>query len=498
MFPQSASVTVADLMAESGVAFGTSGARGLVSAMTDRICHGYTSGFLEYLIEQGAWQVPGRVALAGDLRPSTPRILAACATAVRELGGEPVFCGFVPTPALAHWSFAENIPAVMVTGSHIPDDRNGIKFYRPDGEILKSDEPGIVRQIVNAPIGTFSAEGTLTNPVALPPPLDISASYIERYVRHFGPQALAGRRIGVYQHSAVGRDILTAVLSALGAEVLPLGRSERFVPVDTEAIRPEDIALAEGWARQHGLYAIASTDGDSDRPMLTDERGEWLRGDVLAMLCARAIGAQSVTTPVSSSSLVERIGAFAKVHRCRIGSPFVIAEMQAAMQRHEGLVCGYEANGGFLLAASVGQGDNALTALPTRDAVLPIVAVLVDAGTGGVRELLDRLPLRFTFSGRVAPFAPNRRDALMVWLQAITPGRDHPAIRLFAASAEAELENVDWTDGCRMSFVNGRIIHLRGSGNAPELRCYTEAESVAIAQQMSATALDKVIGQFPA
>ena len=81
---------VADIIEQSGVAFGTSGARGLVSAMTDRVCHAYTTGFLRFMLECGAWTAGGRVALAGDLRPSTPRILAACAQAVRDLGGEPV------------------------------------------------------------------------------------------------------------------------------------------------------------------------------------------------------------------------------------------------------------------------------------------------------------------------------------------------------------------------------------------------------------------------
>jgi phosphomannomutase len=82
--------TVKELMQESGVAFGTSGARGLVSAMTDRVCYGYTAGFLGYMAEQGEFAPGGEVALAGDLRPSTPRILAACAQRVRDMGGIPV------------------------------------------------------------------------------------------------------------------------------------------------------------------------------------------------------------------------------------------------------------------------------------------------------------------------------------------------------------------------------------------------------------------------
>ena len=69
-------MTVKDLMTECGVNFGTSGARGTVAAMTDRVCYGYTQGFLSYMAEEGEFAPGGRVALAGDLRPSTPRILA--------------------------------------------------------------------------------------------------------------------------------------------------------------------------------------------------------------------------------------------------------------------------------------------------------------------------------------------------------------------------------------------------------------------------------------
>ena len=107
--------TVAQLMDQSGVAFGTSGARGLVTAMTDRVCHGYVQGFLRFLMEAGEFAPGGEVALAGDLRPSTPRIMAACAQAVRDMGGVPVNCGMVPTPALAWFAFGRGAPSLMVT-----------------------------------------------------------------------------------------------------------------------------------------------------------------------------------------------------------------------------------------------------------------------------------------------------------------------------------------------------------------------------------------------
>lgn len=256
-------VSIADLMASSGVAFGTSGARGLVSAMTDRVCFAYTCAFLRHLEAIGEFAAGESVAIAGDLRPSTPRILAACAEAIRHMGGEVAYCGFVPSPAVAAYGFARGMPSMMVTGSHIPDDRNGIKFNRADGEILKPDEMAMRAQDVDLP-DVFNEQGQLKAPPTCGPLVDVSSGYVARYVDFFGAQALEGLTLGIYEHSAVGRDIFIAIAEGLGAKVVRLGRSETFIPVDTEAVRPEDQALARQWAIDHRLDAILSSDGDSD------------------------------------------------------------------------------------------------------------------------------------------------------------------------------------------------------------------------------------------
>ncbi len=482
------SLTVQDLIEESGVGFGTSGARGLVSAMTDRVCYGYTTGFLSYLKEIGEFG-PGReVAFAGDLRPSTPRILQACAQAIRDAGGAPVFCGFVPTPALAFYAFQRRIPSLMVTGSHIPDDRNGVKFHRAAGEVLKTDEAGIARQPLAFEAARFTPEGALIDPAPLPAPRNVEDDYLRRYVDFFGADALRGLTVGLYQHSAVGRDLFERILRALGAEVTPLGRSDRFIPVDTEALRPEDVDLARMWAAQHRLDAIVSADGDSDRPLLANDRGEWLRGDILGLICARELGADCVVTPVSSNTALEKSGAFPRTIRSRIGSPYVIAAMQEAGAK-AGVVCGYEANGGFLLGSRVTREGRELTTLPTRDAVLPIVSVLAAAKRRSVTDLCADLPQRVTWSDRLKDFATADSQAILAFLTSGSETERRARIETHFQRLAGDLAHIDQTDGLRMSFSSGAVIHLRPSGNAPELRCYTEADSEESAHSLNTAAL---------
>jgi phosphomannomutase len=365
-------------------------------------------------------------------------------------------------------------PAIVVTGSHIPFDRNGIKFYRADGEISKADEQAMLAALVDVPDAVVNA--------ALPvPDGGATAAYVQRYLDYFGAGALAGARVAVYEHSSVGRDVLRTLLQALGAEVTSLGRTETFVPIDTEAVRPEDVAQARLWATEHRFDALLSTDGDADRPLIGDERGEWLRGDLVGILCAQALQAQVVVTPVSSNTAVELCGAFGQVLRTRIGSPYVIAGMDEALAQQKSLsgkasgpVVGYEANGGFLLGSDVLQDGRSLKALPTRDAVLPMLALLVLARKRGCKlsALSADLPKRFTASDRLQAFATDKSRALLLRLQG-----DAVALAHTLAPDSGAVVATNQTDGLRVTFANGDIVHLRPSGNAPELRCYAEADS---------------------
>jgi phosphomannomutase len=491
-------VSIQELMARSGVAFGTSGARGLATAMTDLVCYAYARGFLQYLESIGEIKrAGGRVAVGGDFRPSTSRVMEAVCRAANDLGYRAVNCGKIPSPAVALFGFENKIPSIMVTGSHIPDDRNGIKFNKCAGEVLKSDETGMSSQIVELDDALFGADGNFvkTNNAREVSP-EAGENYAMRYLNFFEPDALHGLRVGVYQHSAVGRDVLVKILSNLGAEVTPLGRSEKFIPVDTEAIRPEDVQLALDWAKQDRFDAIVSADGDSDRPLVSDENGNWLRGDIAGILCARFLEADSISTPMSCNPAVEKCGWFREIRRTRIGSPFVVASMMEATASGAKRVVGYEANGGFLLNSDIVTGDKILRALPTRDAVIVMLGILLLAKAQGkkVSELAASLPARFTASDRLKNFATEKSAAILAKFNSGSEAADKAAIEKMFGGICGRVASLNRTDGLRVTFANEEVIHLRPSGNAPEFRCYAEAATDERAWEITTRALAKIRG----
>jgi phosphomannomutase len=463
----------------SGVGFGTSGARGLVSQLDHPVCSAYASAFLAVMSRDHAFR---SVALGMDLRPSSPRIAASCAAAIRAAGFEVDFCGVLPTPALALHAMARGVPAIMVTGSHIPFDRNGLKFYRPDGEISKADESAMLA----APVPAAAPAA-----VELPRPGRAAAdAYVDRYLSCFSADALAGLRIGFYEHSSASREVLATILLGLGAEVVSLGRTDEFVPIDTEAVSAADMARGRAWAAEHRLDALVSTDGDGDRPLLSDEQGNWLRGDLVGLLCAQALKIDALAVPVSCNTAIEATGDFIRVARTRIGSPHVIASMSGLAGAHA-RVAGFEANGGFLLGCALDGRHGTLAPLPTRDAALPALAVLASAREAGVpvSALLERLPSRHTASDRLQDFPGGESRRLVArWTAA-------PEELLEAAGLEGAATSLDTTDGLRITLSDGRVVHLRPSGNAPELRCYAEAGSPAEAAALVDTVLRFIGGR---
>ena len=532
------------------LAFGTSGLRGLVKDITDLEAYINVKAALRYLLSIGDIRARSGVVIAGDLRPSTDRIMRACAQAIVDSGCQVENAGKIPTPALISHAISAGRAGVMVSGSHIPFDRNGIKLSKSVGEVVKSDEPGITREVERvraeeygrtAATSAFGASGMLKRSPDLPS-LDRAAeeAYVRRYLQSFTCAGLSGLRVLVYQHSAVGRDILPRILRELGAEVVTAGRSETFVSIDTENITDEQLDRLEEFAvaaeaSGRPLHAIVSTDGDSDRPLVTavlpaaevhsrGRRVHFLPGDLLGIVVAEYLRADAAAVPISANDAVERRMRERGVllQKTKIGSPYVISALDELRRAgtHARIV-GWEANGGFLTGSDSALTSGTLVALPTRDSTLPILATLFAAAEQriGLVTLWSRLPARFGRAGLIDNVPVAVSQAILARL--IPPG-DTIEVELDRAGCVcdrsrpdampaplAEPATADWQqrkaiitrfftpalgfddivrinvlDGVRVYFHNGDVAHVRPSGNAPQLRIYANSDSQARADQI--------------
>ena len=395
-------------------------------------------------------------------------------------------CGPLPTPALAYAAMSRGLASVMVTGSHIPAERNGLKFYLASGEITKSDEDAISRHAMS-----LSGAGSVQAPPQAMANDKSGRSFLSRIIGCLPARPLSGLSVGVYEHSTVARDLLVLMLEELGAKVIRLGRSGTFIALDTEAIEDNVSEALRRWASEHHLDAIVSADGDGDRPLIADEQGNVLRGDVIGMLTAQYVGAGAIVTPVTSNSGIEQ--AIGKpVIRTRVGSPYVIAGMEETQHKGYSGVIGFEANGGVLVGDDMPLGAAILTALPTRDAFLPVASVLCHAAQAkhSLAQIVKDLALPMTAATKIEDLPEAALQDLISALK-----RDNRNITLLLQPL-GEVANVDKTDGIRARLTNGRIVFFRPSGNEPALRCYVEAESDAEARKLLSGAVSIIEGRL--
>jgi phosphomannomutase len=239
------------------------------------------------------------------------------------------------------------------------------------------------------------------------------------------------------------------------------------------------------------------------------------------MIVAEYLGADAVVVPISCTDAIDRGPLGDRVEpKTRIGSPFVIAGMESARAKGRRRICGWEANGGFLLGSDLECSGRVLKALPTRDALLPILATLFSASQQGLSlpALFDRLPTRFSRAAllknlpravgarivaQFSPMNPAVQDALfqggdlrLLDEEGHSLPADHDQVTALSLTREllqgiftpalgfGEINRLNYTDGVRIYFDNGDVAHVRPSGNADELRIYAMADTKARADEI--------------
>ncbi len=544
--------------------FGTSGVRALVSDLTDLEVYCLTMGALRYFESSNKLslninsQHDIKIPVACDLRPSSDRLVKATAKAIIDAGYQVDYQGKIPTPALTFYALQQGIASFIITGSHIPADRNGQKANRCDGEVLKTDEQGIVANVNHirellfnqaAEESIFDEDGMIKQAFTVSIPESNNAAieaYKQRYQAVFSADGLKGKRFLFFQYSAVGRDLIPEILRNCGAEVIEIGRSEEFIPIDTEAISQNHLQMLEKLLTENlakGQFdAIISTDGDSDRPLViavdSENAGaqlQFIPGDLLGITVADYLQVDSVSVPISSNPAVHEFFSEkgVKTQKTRIGSPFVIAAMQQALDAGFKRVVSWEANGGFLIGSDISVNGSQLKALPTRDAVLPILAALYDASEKGLSlsELFTRLPKWYGKAGLIDDFPQQVSQKILAtfkpvneiiittefhadriiakdlddqileeWLLSEDQAKDIQTKRERLSSVFtrklgfSQINAINTLDGIRCFFDNGEIAHIRPSGNAPQLRIYAHARSQQRADEIVSQALQEPDG----
>ena len=207
--------------------------------MTDIEVYLNTRGYVNFLDKEAGLTSGDIISIVGDLRPSTPRLMKAIAKAVEDeanaLGKNIIidFGGKVSSPAGAFRGSDTNSFLIIVTGSHIPFNMNGIKYYMKNGEeVLKKHEKPILDGVSRArelekTIGwkesIFDDQGMFKKEPAYSIDENEAAvreNYRQRYIQNFPEGIFDGTNIVFWKHSAVGADDVDLVLTALGATIL--------------------------------------------------------------------------------------------------------------------------------------------------------------------------------------------------------------------------------------------------------------------------------------
>ena len=511
--------------------FGTSGIRALVTEMTDMECYINTRGFVKFLKKINGIKNGSQIAIACDLRKSSMRIISAVHRAIIDEKCEVIDCGLIPTPTLSYYAWKRKIPAVMVTGSHIPDELNGIKFIKSTSEVLKSDEKDILDNVAvareeeylkNETVSVFDMEGSFKQEakfITFSEQENAINEFEERYTGIFPHDSLAGKKIALYEHSAVGREMLGNILTSLGAEVIRTGKSEKFIPIDTEKIPGFVTESLKNWSKEFKPFAIVSTDGDSDRPLVADENGIFLPGDLLGLLVSLFLKPDFISIPISANDGIFTILKNLNIEftLTKIGSPYCIDAMNKKLiENPNAKVASWERNGGYLLGNNWSVNEKVLTSLPTRDSILPILIALIFATKENttLSDLIKtKLPHRFitsdaiddktkgcelytTIIGKKIISAFSPKDTTIKEIN-FCENSDEETRKIKIALETyfdttlgyTPIKSINYIDGVRISFENNDVVHLRPSSNAPEFRMYVTADTEERANKMLADRL---------
>jgi phosphomannomutase len=266
--------------------FGTSGLRGLSEDLKGRASALYATAFGRYLLDSNRAVSGDAILIGRDFRDSSPEIAADLPARSQSSASRSSTAAPADTGAGALWP-ALRAASLMITGSHIPADRNGIKFYRPDGEIDKDDEAAITAAAAELDRAGFA----LPTAPGRPRIGRQNAWRCSQSAMRSSPLAHWPASRSASTSTAPWRAICWSICSSSSAPRSSPSPARTPSSPSIPKPSPETIALLKQAAKDHGLRCHRLADGDGDRPLVTDETGTPLRGDLLGLIAANFLHA---------------------------------------------------------------------------------------------------------------------------------------------------------------------------------------------------------------
>jgi len=426
-------------MATKNTLFGTSGIRGSAETLfTKQFCFDIGRTFVLFLKRN---KLLGPIAVGMDPRSSSPRIkedvFRGLATSGEDLFDE----GVTPIPSMNWLLVSSPVRAgIMVTGSHIAPELNGLKFYAHDEEVSLSDMEQI--EEIYADLKGKEKPGSKEPNVIL-----------EDRAKRSYQEMLLGLVSGTYPKWKVALDcadgaqsvVIPGLLEELGLTVVPVNCNpqDRFIARDTDTDDKAELEELKKAVVTEGCALGVAFDGDGDRVVFVNENGEFVQGEYTCGLIAKNAPGDTIVTPVSSSQVVEKLGK--KVVRTEVGSPFVIGKMKELNVKF-----GFEANGGAVSAEI----------MYTRDGGSMMIKILnaFARQKGSFSEMVLALP-RFYMKRTKVDYKWEMKDEILA-----------------KAKEKFGGVRVDETDGLKLWIDETTWMLFRSSKNAPEFRVFAESE----------------------
>ncbi len=405
--------------------FGTDGVRGVVG-------EDLTPDLVERLGKAATlWSDGGRVFVGRDTRASGPELEEAFARGVVSAGGNAVVAGVLPTPAVALLTL--DLGAV-ISASHNPPEYNGVKFFDREGRKLSDASEEEIEALLDAP----APGGGAIDRVAV-----ATDSYLEHILDRFGSD-LSGLRVVVDCANGAYWEIAPKAFERLGADVTAIGSEPDGTNIN-QGCGATDLAALQRAVTSSGADLGIAFDGDGDRMLAVDARGEVVDGDQIIAILMLDLEVDVVAVTVMTNLGFHRLAAEhgVRVLTTDVGDRYVLE----ALLREGGLLGG-EQSGHLIYLRDHVTGDGLAAGL-----------LLCTALKGRTLEeaaaVMPRFP-QVTANVRVA-----RRE--------------------LPASVRAEVERLNESfDG------NGRVL-VRPSGTEPLIRILAEAENEAVAQEACGT-----------